>query len=318
MPFCVFTNGTVKTPEAVRRRAAAGRLPGARRRGADPGHLGYRGLPSARAPAGHGARRQGNHRAARGGGHRGAPTAARNDGGRRVGGLVPAGAHLRGAGGRVLRGLGRGECSTAPPSRRSSPPRRGGRWARPAPSAPSSATSPAAEVTVVGQALAAGAADVAARHLGVPAAELAVVGDDPELEVPMAHKGRRARRRRPHRDRSRGVVHRLTRERASAPRPGRCRNADEAPRCGLTRRCRQPASATTRATCGFRTRASRWRANPAGRYVRRALPSPARVIRRALLRGDTWVGGVGASCRRRAEMTLGHWLGELRSASWWE
>jgi NagD protein len=29
----------------------------------------------------------------------------------------------------------------------------------------------------------------AARHLGVPAAELAVVGDDPELEVPMAHRG---------------------------------------------------------------------------------------------------------------------------------
>jgi 4-nitrophenyl phosphatase len=29
----------------------------------------------------------------------------------------------------------------------------------------------------------------AARRLGVPTAELAVVGDDPELEVPMAHKG---------------------------------------------------------------------------------------------------------------------------------
>jgi 4-nitrophenyl phosphatase len=29
----------------------------------------------------------------------------------------------------------------------------------------------------------------AARHLGVPAADLAVVGDDPELEVPMAHRG---------------------------------------------------------------------------------------------------------------------------------
>jgi 4-nitrophenyl phosphatase len=45
-----------------------------------------------------------------------------------------------------------------------------------------------ARVTVVGkpsrQALTA-----AARHLDVPAAELAVVGDDPELEVPMAHKG---------------------------------------------------------------------------------------------------------------------------------
>ncbi|MGK5171195.1 HAD-IIA family hydrolase [Geodermatophilus sp. CPCC 205761] len=43
-------------------------------------------------------------------------------------------------------------------------------------------------VTVVGkpslQALKA-----AARHLDVPAPELAVVGDDPELEVPMAHKG---------------------------------------------------------------------------------------------------------------------------------
>jgi 4-nitrophenyl phosphatase len=43
-------------------------------------------------------------------------------------------------------------------------------------------------VTVVGkpsrQAL-----DVAARHLGVAPDELAVVGDDPELEVPMAHKG---------------------------------------------------------------------------------------------------------------------------------
>jgi NagD protein len=30
----------------------------------------------------------------------------------------------------------------------------------------------------------------AARRLGVPAARLAVVGDDPELEVPMAHRGR--------------------------------------------------------------------------------------------------------------------------------
>ncbi|WP_308282935.1 HAD-IIA family hydrolase [Pseudonocardia nigra] len=43
-------------------------------------------------------------------------------------------------------------------------------------------------VTVVGkpslQALRA-----AARHLGVSTAEIAVVGDDPELEVPMAHKG---------------------------------------------------------------------------------------------------------------------------------
>jgi NagD protein len=45
-----------------------------------------------------------------------------------------------------------------------------------------------ARVTVVGkpsrQAL-----QAAARHLDVPAADLAVVGDDPELEVPMAHKG---------------------------------------------------------------------------------------------------------------------------------
>jgi 4-nitrophenyl phosphatase len=30
----------------------------------------------------------------------------------------------------------------------------------------------------------------AARHLGLPTGALAVVGDDPELEVPMAHKGR--------------------------------------------------------------------------------------------------------------------------------
>ena len=30
---------------------------------------------------------------------------------------------------------------------------------------------------------------VAGRHLGVPVDELAVVGDDPELEVPMAHEG---------------------------------------------------------------------------------------------------------------------------------
>ena len=29
----------------------------------------------------------------------------------------------------------------------------------------------------------------ASRHLGVPVADLAVVGDDPELEVPMAHRG---------------------------------------------------------------------------------------------------------------------------------
>jgi 4-nitrophenyl phosphatase len=45
-----------------------------------------------------------------------------------------------------------------------------------------------ARVTVVGkpslQAL-----RTASRHLGVPVGELAVVGDDPELEVPMAHKG---------------------------------------------------------------------------------------------------------------------------------
>jgi 4-nitrophenyl phosphatase len=43
-------------------------------------------------------------------------------------------------------------------------------------------------VTVVGKP-ALQALQASARHLGVPAAELAVVGDDPELEVPMAHKG---------------------------------------------------------------------------------------------------------------------------------
>jgi NagD protein len=43
-------------------------------------------------------------------------------------------------------------------------------------------------VTVVGKP-ALRALQAAARHLGVPATELAVVGDDPELEVPMAHKG---------------------------------------------------------------------------------------------------------------------------------
>ena len=43
-------------------------------------------------------------------------------------------------------------------------------------------------VTVVGKP-AIQALQASARHLGVPAAELAVVGDDPELEVPMAHKG---------------------------------------------------------------------------------------------------------------------------------
>ena len=43
-------------------------------------------------------------------------------------------------------------------------------------------------VTVVGKP-SAQALRAAARHLRVPAAELAVVGDDPELEVPMAHRG---------------------------------------------------------------------------------------------------------------------------------
>ena len=45
-----------------------------------------------------------------------------------------------------------------------------------------------ARVTVVGKP-ALPSLQAAARHLGVPAADLAVVGDDPELEVPMAHKG---------------------------------------------------------------------------------------------------------------------------------
>ncbi|MGY1643036.1 HAD-IIA family hydrolase [Geodermatophilus sp. SYSU D00703] len=45
-----------------------------------------------------------------------------------------------------------------------------------------------ARVTVVGKP-ALQALQAAARHLDVPAVELAVVGDDPELEVPMAHKG---------------------------------------------------------------------------------------------------------------------------------
>jgi NagD protein len=45
-----------------------------------------------------------------------------------------------------------------------------------------------ARVTVVGKP-ALPSLQAAARHLGVSAADLAVVGDDPELEVPMAHKG---------------------------------------------------------------------------------------------------------------------------------
>ncbi len=45
-----------------------------------------------------------------------------------------------------------------------------------------------ARVTVVGKP-ALPSLQAAARHLGVPPADLAVVGDDPELEVPMAHKG---------------------------------------------------------------------------------------------------------------------------------
>jgi 4-nitrophenyl phosphatase len=45
-----------------------------------------------------------------------------------------------------------------------------------------------ARVAVVGKP-ARQALQAAARHLDVPAGELAVVGDDPELEVPMAHKG---------------------------------------------------------------------------------------------------------------------------------
>lgn len=43
-------------------------------------------------------------------------------------------------------------------------------------------------VTVVGKP-ALPSLQAAARHLGVPATDLAVVGDDPELEVPLAHKG---------------------------------------------------------------------------------------------------------------------------------
>ncbi len=43
-------------------------------------------------------------------------------------------------------------------------------------------------VTIVGKP-ALPALQASARHLGVPAVDLAVVGDDPELEVPMAHKG---------------------------------------------------------------------------------------------------------------------------------
>jgi NagD protein len=46
-----------------------------------------------------------------------------------------------------------------------------------------------ARVTVVGKP-ALQALRTSARHLGVAAADLAVVGDDPGLEVPMAHKGR--------------------------------------------------------------------------------------------------------------------------------
>jgi 4-nitrophenyl phosphatase len=45
-----------------------------------------------------------------------------------------------------------------------------------------------ARVTVVGKP-AVQALKASARHLGLPAEALAVVGDDPELEVPMAHKG---------------------------------------------------------------------------------------------------------------------------------
>jgi 4-nitrophenyl phosphatase len=45
-----------------------------------------------------------------------------------------------------------------------------------------------ARVTVVGKP-ALQALQASARHVGVPATELAVVGDDPELEVPMAHRG---------------------------------------------------------------------------------------------------------------------------------
>jgi 4-nitrophenyl phosphatase len=44
------------------------------------------------------------------------------------------------------------------------------------------------EVTVVGKP-SLSALQTAGRRLGVPVAELAVVGDDPELEVPMAHAG---------------------------------------------------------------------------------------------------------------------------------
>ncbi len=44
------------------------------------------------------------------------------------------------------------------------------------------------EVTVVGKP-SLRALQTAGRRLGVPPAELAVVGDDPELEVPMAHRG---------------------------------------------------------------------------------------------------------------------------------
>ena len=81
-------------------------------------------------------------------------------------------------------------------------------------------------VTVVGKPslVAFGAA---ARRLGLAPSELAVVGDDPELEVPMAH-GRRVRGGRSYRHRPRGVVHR------SARRP---RRTSTCPTSGRSRSC---------------------------------------------------------------------------------
>ena len=74
------------------------------------------------------------------------------------------------------------------------------------------------EVTVVGKP-SVRALHTAARRLGLAPADLAVVGDDPELEVPMAHAGGATRRGGAHRDRPRGVVLGPAGGAATAPGP---------------------------------------------------------------------------------------------------
>ena len=95
---------------------------------------------------------------------------------------------------------GRARSSTARPRPRSSPRRAAGRWARRGPSRAMIRSITGCPLTITGKP-SLDALRAAATRLGVPARHLVVVGDDPLLEVPMAHRGRRPRGRGRHRPR---------------------------------------------------------------------------------------------------------------------